>query len=59
MTRSAEDLIVGAGIFLVILIVGGLILTLVFGDARVGFFLSFIAGIVLGGGGFAMFYKKW
>lgn len=59
MARTAEDLTVGVVIFFIVLIAGGVILTLVFGDAKVGFFLSFIAGIVLSAGGFAMFHKKW
>lgn len=58
MSRNADDLIAGVIVFFLVFIFGGLILTLVFGSATTGFLLSFIAGILLGGGGFGMLHVK-
>jgi hypothetical protein len=58
MSRSAEDLIAGLIVFFLVFIVGGLILSLVFGSVTTGFFLALIAGVLLGGGGFGMLHLK-
>jgi len=38
-------------VFFIVFIFAGLILSAVFGDARIGFFISLLAGIIVCGGG--------
>ena len=55
---KGQDLMESMVVFFIVFIIAGVILTGVFGDARIGFSLSLLAGIIVSGGGKLFWYIK-